>query len=67
MANIKEQLESLPEPFRTQALMNMNNTKAHREADKKSTAISEAFSWGNTPQGSTYWGNLHNKYQDDGD
>lgn len=70
---IKEWLESLPEPYKTQALLNLEQTeKDEAEEDgvristapskilvsRLSDAISQAFIWSATAEGMEYWGNL---------
>lgn len=61
---IKEWLEELPEPYRTEAL-DIYHTQ-WSDADIPSTeslseALIGAFVWEMTPQGYDYWNNLHVK------
>ena len=58
MKTIREWLTELPEPYRTEALENMEKSvpcEGDRLVSKKSEAIDIAFLWPNTPQGNQYW------------
>jgi hypothetical protein len=57
---IKQWLELLPEPYRTQALVNMEPSKADVMQDSLHDAICRAFNWFKTPilQGYDYWNNI---------
>lgn len=62
MKTIREWLEELPEPYRTQALENfdiegIDNILVSTLAD----AINKGFIWFTTPQGEPYWFNIHRK------
>jgi hypothetical protein len=57
---IKEYLETLPEPYRSQALK--NTYKIHLdEAGKDSVghALKSAFFWESSPEGHDYWENFY--------
>ena len=60
---IREWLEGLPEPHRTQALANMGVNKGPGTAVYPNAmgAVSEAFSWAKSPEGFDYWANFVNK------
>jgi len=56
---IKEWLESLYEPYRTQALENMDNDGVPNSLESSlRDAIEGAFWWESSPQGHYYWKNL---------
>lgn len=62
MKTIREWLEELPEPYRTQALENMKNDKPPTNPDEPpvtgntlDSALEEAFIWYKSPQNRTYW------------
>ena len=62
MKTIKEWLEELPEPYKTQALTNMKNFALYAgeyEVTSLDKAIEWAFYWGQTPEGLSYWDDLH--------
>ena len=57
MKTILEHLETLPEPYRTQAIencKNLSNTSKDRTNNVMS-AIVMAFDWAESPEGSGYW------------
>lgn len=62
---IKEWLEMLDEPYRTQALENYTT-----EDDETTTTLSDAlwsaFAWEKTPQGLSYWYELCNSLETQG-
>ena len=64
MKTIREWLESLPEPYRSQALENMDNYRrpyapeAHSSHGNLEEALMAAFLWYDTPQGREYWENV---------
>jgi len=70
---IRDIFEHLPEPYRTQALVNLENS-SWGNADATyggdlscpqnaiTWAIGNAFSWTSTPEGGRYWETLHTKY-----
>lgn len=57
MKTIKQWLEELPEPYRTQALENYENNKVQ----SLSFALINAFEWYDTPEGIEYWADLNKK------
>jgi len=63
MENIKTIVEwfvLLPEPFRTQALLNAKpNFLASSKEDSLAGALSKAFDWSYSPEGRKYWKCLH--------
>ena len=50
---------TLPEPYRTQALENMDEDGKDFEADSVADALHRAFWWHRSPQGYNYWNDLH--------
>ena len=54
---IKQWLEELPEPYRSQALENMSENS---EVESLCIAIMKAFDWDESPQGSKYWLSVYN-------
>jgi len=52
---IKEWLETLPEPIRTEALANMGPLCHKVTVDSLHQSVNEAFVWEFTPQGYNYW------------
>lgn len=64
---VKGWLETLDEPYRSQALENLNNhVKGIEDLGvlDMHAAICSAFSWVDTPQGNDYWQTLAEKYID---
>lgn len=59
MKTIKEWLETLPEPYRSQALENMNKNNSDEKMNSLSNTLGIAFVWGNTKQGSLYWNDVY--------
>ena len=60
MKSIKEWLETLPEPYRSEALSNnenMPNFNSDTPNDARG-AVFSAFVWSVSPQGSTHWQDL---------
>lgn len=67
---VREWLEELPEPYRSQALENIANPDCQPDPDFKceqDTSVSAAFVWGRTPQGHHYWGKASEHFQYGGD
>lgn len=61
MKTIREHLNDLPEPYRTEALENAKNSKPstlHAMEKSMSGAITGAFLFHETPQGADYWFDL---------
>jgi hypothetical protein len=63
---IREHIDTLPEPYKTQAINNLNNIKSVVVVKHTSVAIAIAFTWENTPQGYDYWNLIYNKYFSNG-
>ena len=61
MKTVKEWLEELPEPYRSQALENGDRGILTLEEDSVYFALFCAFIWESSPQGYKYWDNLHKK------
>ena len=68
MKTIKEWLEELPEPYRTQAIENHQNKKCNfdlrfgleeTEPTSLKDCLLDAFSWADTKQGGKYWQSLY--------
>lgn len=62
MRTIREHLESLPEPHRSQALANLDREHPARGEKQRltaSAALWDAFPWDTTPEGAMYW---HDKW-----
>lgn len=57
MKSIREHLEALPEPFRSQALNNAQRQKDQRPS--QASALNLAFSWFATQEGKPYWCGLY--------
>lgn len=54
MKTIKEWLESLPEPHRTQALANASDSLT-TTTPSLTSAIAGGFAWAYSPEGYEYW------------
>lgn len=66
MKTIKEWLETLPEPYRTEAIENATNEGSIRFRTKHkslSEALGSAFTWYFTLQGHDYWVDLYDKLE----
>ncbi len=68
---IREWLNELPEPYRTQALANENNDikiegTFNDLVDKQSEAVLWGFEWGVSPEGDNYWNAVHDKLLKEG-
>lgn len=61
MKTIREWLNELPEPYRTQALNNTTKYNLDKEKKSLSDALLGAFFWFDSPEHFSYWGNLHDK------
>ncbi len=56
---IKEWLEELPEPYRTQALLNIENrSRKNLIMSSLKNALNFAFDWDNSKEGFDYWAKL---------
>ena len=61
MKTIREHLNDLPEPYRTEALENARNSKPNTEYALESSthgALTGGFVFSETPQGINYWWGL---------
>jgi hypothetical protein len=58
MKTIKEWLEELPEPYRSQALENTGDSDGEMEVKSLVTALECAFLWISSSQGYHYWSQL---------
>ena len=64
MKPIKQWLEELPEPYRTQALENCQEEFYLKKCtSSQHLALEHAFFWGKTPQGHNYWSDIWKKLQ----
>lgn len=61
MKTIKQWLEELPEPYRTQAL---ENYERKQMSHSLSLALASAFHWHYTPEGWNYWFELGLKIEE---
>ena len=64
MKTIKEWLEELPEPYRTQAINNTSEQNSLKLKSSLSDAIYSAFAWSKTPEGLQYWLDFKNTLND---
>ncbi len=55
MKTIREHLEQLPEPARSQALANMYLERAFIKYINPADAVKNAFTWSTCPEGRLYW------------
>lgn len=56
---IKEWLQDLPEPARSQALHNMWWEDADTLQESLADALRQAFNWSKSPEKYIYWHNIH--------
>lgn len=61
MKTTKEWLELLNEPYRSQALKNMNPDVKNAKVINMSAALLTAFPWNHTEEGFKYWKDLFDK------
>ena len=64
MKTIREWLEELPEPYRTQAIDNTSESDLMIEEESLADAVIGAFSWNESPEGEIYWGDFHDTLKD---
>ena len=64
MKTIREWLEELPEPYRTQAIDNTSESVLMIEKESLSEAVLVAFSWWDSPEGLEYWSDFHDTLTD---
>ncbi len=62
MKTILEHLEELPEPYRSQAIINALN----KEVENQQDALWVAFTWHKTPEGYDYWKTFYNSLKNEG-
>lgn len=68
MKTLRQYLEELPEPYRTEALNNADRYLLDEEWVPSSsevthnTPLSHSFIWQGTPQGHEYWEEANNKF-----
>jgi len=58
MKTIRNWLDQLKEPERTNALSNMKPSGTIEKEDCQSEALRAAFNWGHSPQGGEYWAKI---------
>jgi hypothetical protein len=64
---VKDWLEALPEPYRTQAAINYAKNERERPeyiplpVTSVKAALMAAFDWDNTPEGKAYWTSFYFK------
>ena len=58
---VKEWLETLPEPYRSQAIKNNNYSGNNRQVRALADAIDSAFDWDITDEGQDYWEEVYEK------
>ena len=63
MRSIREHLQELPEPARSQALANMWWEDAETRCADPAYALYQAFNWSRSPQGYRYWKEIFNNLQ----
>jgi len=59
---IREHLQQLLEPYRSQALMNMWWEDINTRYDSARKALYQAFNWSRSPQGYDYWSKVQEEY-----
>lgn len=64
MKTIREWLEELPEPYRTQAIENTEDELLLERVESLKKAVKCAFIWNKSPQGHEYWSELHETLND---
>jgi hypothetical protein len=64
MKTVKEWLQELPEPYRTQSLENCTNPD--EEVKLLSEALGYGFYWGRTKQGYMYWSDIFDNIHSEG-
>ena len=65
MKTINYYLNQLPEPYRSQAIANTDESKLNLFATNLLNSIWTAFVWMNTPEGGDYWINLVDELETD--
>lgn len=62
MKTIREWLETLPEPYRTKALGQMDHYAVNNMHSSISDALWDTFNWVTTPEVGDYWFALYNHF-----
>ena len=63
MKTIKEWLEGLDEPERSQALTNLNLHYVNIERESADRALLVSFCWSDSSEGVKYWSEIFEKYK----
>ena len=58
---IREWLEQLPEPYRTQAMGQTSETQLNETSSSMYDAVHEMFDWANSSEGLLHWMSLSNR------
>lgn len=58
MKSAKKHFETFPEPYNTQAIQNTDELRLNHLYETATSALCWSFTWMNTPQGASYWGNF---------
>ena len=64
MKTIRNWLDQLKEPERSEALSNMRPIGMKSSSDSLEDAVADAFHWRDTPQGDSYWNNIYQALYD---
>lgn len=62
MKTVKEWLEELPEPYRTQALEQTDNSHLKKTEDTMYSTLLGIFAWSDSREGAEYWRQLSEVY-----
>lgn len=62
LKTVEQWLNTLPEPYRTQALNNVNTERLCSNAYDVSEAIMKAFFWYDSTEGFHYWNDFHDSF-----
>lgn len=63
MNTIKHWLNTLPDPYKEQALKNTSKSRLDKTTSSLSVALTQAFIWSETPEGINYWNDVKFKAQ----
>jgi len=71
MKTIREHLEELPEPYRSQAISNVEKRDNPRDrfnikVESISQAVNRSMNWAFTSEGYDYWENVYNSLKNEG-
>lgn len=64
MKTIREWIEELPEPYRTQAIDNTSESVLTVEEQSLYEAVIGAFNWKESTEGFKYWNDFHDTLND---